>query len=48
MAYETIRLDREEGFAVITLDRPPANAISEPLIREVNAALVRWLVEGTP
>jgi enoyl-CoA hydratase/carnithine racemase len=39
MAYETIRLDREEGFAVITLDRPPANAISEPLIREVNAAL---------
>jgi enoyl-CoA hydratase/carnithine racemase len=39
MAYETIRLDREDGFAVITLDRPPANAISEPLIREVNAAL---------
>src|SRR5688500_11616965 len=39
MAYETIRLDREDGVAVITLDRPPANAISEPLIREVNAAL---------
>jgi enoyl-CoA hydratase/carnithine racemase len=39
MAYETLRLAREEGFAVITLDRPPANAISEPLIHEVNAAL---------
>jgi enoyl-CoA hydratase/carnithine racemase len=39
MTYETIRLEREEGFAVITLDRPPANAISEPLIRELNAAL---------
>jgi enoyl-CoA hydratase/carnithine racemase len=39
MAYETIRLDREEGFVVITLDRPPANAISEPLIRELNTAL---------
>ena len=39
MAYETIRLEREDGFAVITLDRPPANAISEALIRELNAAL---------
>jgi enoyl-CoA hydratase/carnithine racemase len=39
MAYETLRLDREDGVAVITLNRPPANAISEPLIRELNAAL---------
>jgi enoyl-CoA hydratase/carnithine racemase len=39
MAYETLILDREESFAVITLNRPPANAISEPLIRELNAAL---------
>jgi enoyl-CoA hydratase/carnithine racemase len=39
MAYETLLLDREEGFAVITLNRPPANAISETLIRELNAAL---------
>jgi enoyl-CoA hydratase/carnithine racemase len=39
MAYETLRLEREDGFAVVTLDRPPANAISEPLIRELNAAL---------
>jgi len=39
MAYETLLLTREEGFAVITLNRPPANAISEPLIRELNTAL---------
>ncbi|HEX2440214.1 MAG TPA: enoyl-CoA hydratase-related protein [Methylomirabilota bacterium] len=39
MAYETPLLTREDGFAVITLNRPPANAISEELIRELNAAL---------
>ena len=39
MPYETIVLDREETFAVITLNRPPANAISETLMRELNAAL---------
>jgi len=39
MAYDTLILSREESFAVITLNRPPANAISEPLIHELNAAL---------
>ena len=39
MAYETLLFGREESFAVITLNRPPANAISEPLIRELSAAL---------
>jgi enoyl-CoA hydratase/carnithine racemase len=39
MAYETLLLTREDSIAVITLNRPPANAISEPLIHEVNAAL---------
>jgi enoyl-CoA hydratase/carnithine racemase len=38
MAYETLILDREEAVAVITLNRPPANAISEALIGELNAA----------
>jgi len=37
--YETLILSREETFAVITLNRPPANAISETLMRELNAAL---------
>jgi enoyl-CoA hydratase len=39
MPYETLILSREESFAVVTLNRPPANAISEPLMRELNAAL---------
>jgi enoyl-CoA hydratase len=39
MAYETLILDREDTIAVITLNRPPANAISEALIGELNAAL---------
>ena len=39
MAYETLILSREERFAIITLNRPPANAISETLMRELNAAL---------
>ena len=39
MAYETLILSREESFALITLNRPPANAISLALMRELNAAL---------
>jgi enoyl-CoA hydratase len=39
MAYETLLLGREDSIAVVTLNRPPANAISEPLIRELNLAL---------
>ncbi len=39
MAYETLLFAREESFAIITLNRPPANAISELLMRELNAAL---------
>ncbi|MGH7278689.1 MAG: enoyl-CoA hydratase/isomerase family protein [Candidatus Rokuibacteriota bacterium] len=39
MGYETLLFAREEQFAVITLNRPPANAISEPLVTELNAAL---------
>ena len=39
MAYETLVVTREERHAIITLNRPPANAISETLMRELNAAL---------
>ena len=39
MPYETLILTREETFAVITLNRPPANAISDQLMKELNAAL---------
>jgi enoyl-CoA hydratase/carnithine racemase len=39
MGFETLVLAREETYAVITLNRPPANAISEALMRELNDAL---------
>ena len=39
MPFETLSLEREENFAVITLNRPPANAISEQLVRDLGAAL---------
>jgi enoyl-CoA hydratase/carnithine racemase len=39
VSYQTLILAREERFAVITLNRPPANAISEELMRDLDAAL---------
>src|SRR3989442_1856977 len=39
MGYETLLVNREESFAVITLNRPPANAISEQLVQELRAAV---------
>jgi enoyl-CoA hydratase/carnithine racemase len=39
MAYETLTFTREESFVVITLNRPPANAISEALVQELGAAV---------
>ncbi|HYB41241.1 MAG TPA: enoyl-CoA hydratase/isomerase family protein, partial [Candidatus Methylomirabilis sp.] len=39
MSYETIVLSREESFAIITLNRPPANAISEQLVRDLDDAV---------
>jgi enoyl-CoA hydratase/carnithine racemase len=38
MAYETLLVAREETFAVVTLNRPPANAISEQLVHDLDAA----------
>jgi enoyl-CoA hydratase/carnithine racemase len=39
MAFETLLLTREANFVIITLNRPPANAISERLMQELNEAL---------
>src|SRR5437764_8052869 len=39
MGFETLVLAREETFAIVTLNRPPANAISEALVRELNDAV---------
>jgi enoyl-CoA hydratase/carnithine racemase len=39
MPFETLTFTREESFVVITLNRPPANAISEQLVQDLNAAI---------
>jgi enoyl-CoA hydratase len=39
VAYETLVVASEEHFGVITLNRPPANAINALLMRELHAAL---------
>ena len=39
MGYEALILAREESYAVVTLNRPPANAINEQLMRELDGAL---------
>src|SRR5262245_37853609 len=39
MAYETLILERGDGHAVVTLNRPPANTISVQLVNELEAAV---------
>jgi enoyl-CoA hydratase len=39
MAYETLLLERGDGHAVVTLNRPPANTISARLVHELEAAV---------
>ena len=46
MSYETLLLAREDAVAVVTLNRPPANAISEALIRELDAVLTEIEADG--
>ena len=43
MPYETLQVSREDTYAVVTLNRPPANAISERLVQDVNAVLDEFI-----
>ena len=47
MPFETLVVTREESFAVITLNRPPANAISEQLVRELADAVGSFADDDT-
>lgn len=47
MAFETLLTHREGAVAVIALNRPPANAISEELMRELDAALSQIAADPT-
>ena len=38
-SFEFIQLDKAEGIATITLNRPPVNVLNIPLMAELNAAL---------
>src|SRR5262245_24793519 len=38
MPFETLVVEREESFVVIILNRPPANAISEQVMRDLDSA----------
>ncbi len=38
-SYETLIVTHEAGFAIVTLNRPPANAISAQLVHELEAAV---------
>ena len=39
MSFQTIRVEREDAIAIVTLDRPPANAINRTLVEEINQAI---------
>lgn len=44
MSYETIKLRTEDGYCVITLNRPAAlNAINARMWRDLDAAIDQWL-----
>lgn len=39
MSYQNFHVDRKDAYAVVTLDHPPANAISTAVIAELEAIL---------
>jgi enoyl-CoA hydratase/carnithine racemase len=39
MPYETLLVERTDGYAVVTLNRPPANTISAQLVSELETAV---------
>ena len=47
MGSSTLILTREESYAMITLNRPPANAINEQLMRELDGALAELEKDST-
>ena len=39
MGYENFLLEKKDGVAVLTLNRPPNNAVSYALLQEIDRAL---------
>ncbi len=42
-SFEFIRTGVRDGVATVTLDRPPLNILSTPMLEELNAALEPWV-----
>jgi enoyl-CoA hydratase len=40
MSFDTLRLDRQDAVAVLTIDRPPVNALSSHTIDELRVAML--------
>lgn len=47
MTYETLRLSREDDHAVLTLARPPVNALGRRLVEDLGAALAALEADAT-
>ena len=42
MAYENLIVEREDNIGIISLNRPPANAINSAVLNELDAVLAEW------
>ena len=42
MAYENLIVEREDNIGIISLNRPPANAINSAVLNELDAVLAQW------
>jgi enoyl-CoA hydratase/carnithine racemase len=42
MAYQNLIVEREDNIGIISLNRPPANAINLALLDELDAVLTGW------
>ena len=47
MTYETLLVERTAGYAVVTLNRPPANTISAQLVLELESAVDTLTADDT-
>jgi len=46
MAYQTVLVEKGDGYGTITMNRPKANALSLALIGDLGAAQSKDAVEG--
>ena len=47
MSYETVLVDRDDAVSVVTLNRPPANAISAQMVTDLAACVEELAADAT-